>query len=136
MLALLVEIEARENLAIARGEFSQNAADETDALTEDGTIFGTAVRIGDAEGGIRVDVIAAMLNGAIARLSIDEGITPERIRVVTTWDRRLWRLLVDKAEVFQVFDHAGAITGTWAYPPEAAHAASLWMEGADDDGEV
>jgi hypothetical protein len=78
-------------------------------------------------------VIAAMLNGAIARLSIDEGITPERIRVVTTWDRRLWRLLVDKAEVFQVFDHAGAITGTWACPPEAAHAASLWMEGAHDD---
>jgi len=46
MLALLVEVEARENLAIARGEFSQDAADEADALAEDGTIFGTAVRIG------------------------------------------------------------------------------------------
>src|SRR5260221_14408418 len=65
MLALLVEVEAGENLTIARREFFQNAPDQADALAEDGTLFRTSVRIGDAEGCIRVHVVATVLYHAI-----------------------------------------------------------------------
>lgn len=80
-------------------------------------------------------VIAAMLHGAIMRLTADEGIAPARIRILASYDRRLWRVMVDRAEVFTVYGYTGMhgiITGYWTYPPEAAHAASTWMEGAED----
>lgn len=76
-------------------------------------------------------VIAAMLVGAVQRLD-DEGIATDRIRLQHSPDRRVWRLLVDHAEVFTVMNYQNEVRGSWLYPPEAAHAASSWTEGAKD----